>query len=87
LWGSFKYFITSTIFFMVGIVSPSPNSQLLGPLPADCPRVLIQNIRSYPTYLEALSSICNLRMHHAVVTRDPLNVGYTNTYNTRHSSY
>jgi hypothetical protein len=29
------------------------------------------NIRSYPPYLETVSSICNLRTRHAVVTRDP----------------
>jgi len=27
-----------------------------------CPRLLIQYIRSYPPYLEAVSSVCNLRM-------------------------
>jgi hypothetical protein len=34
----------------------------------------MQYIHSYPPYLEAFSSIRNLRMHHAVVTRDPLNM-------------
>jgi hypothetical protein len=33
-----------------------------------------QYIYSYHPYLEAFSSICNLRMGHAVVTRDPLNM-------------
>jgi hypothetical protein len=30
----------------------------------------------YPPYLEVISSIHNLRMHHAVVIRDPPNMGY-----------
>jgi hypothetical protein len=29
---------------------------------------------SYPPYLEAVSSIHNTKTHHAVVTRDPLNM-------------
>jgi hypothetical protein len=32
------------------------------------------SIRSYPPHLEAISSIHNLSMCHAVVTRDPLNL-------------
>jgi hypothetical protein len=39
-----------------------------------CPRLLIQHIRSYPPYLEAVSSIRNLRTRRAVVTVDPLNI-------------
>jgi hypothetical protein len=35
------------------------------------PRLLIQYIRSYPPYLEAVSSIRNLRACHVVMTRDP----------------
>jgi hypothetical protein len=38
-----------------------------------CLRLLIQYIHSYPPYLEAVSSICNLRTRHAMVT-DLLNV-------------
>jgi hypothetical protein len=38
--------------------------------PPSCPRLLIQYIRSYPPYLEAVSSIRKLRTRHAVVTRD-----------------
>jgi hypothetical protein len=37
------------------------------------PRLLIQYIRSYPSYLEAVCSIRNLRTRHEVVTGDPLN--------------
>jgi hypothetical protein len=39
----------------------------------DYPRLLIQYIRSYPSHMEAVFSILNLRTRHAVVTRDPLN--------------
>jgi hypothetical protein len=57
------------------VVSPPPNPQAGGPPPVVCPRLLIQYIRSYPPYLEAVSSIRNLRTRHAVVTRDPPNMG------------
>jgi hypothetical protein len=33
--------------------------------------MFIQYIRSYPQYLEALSSTRNLRTRHAMVTKDP----------------
>jgi hypothetical protein len=39
------------------------------------PRLLIQYIRSYPPYLETISSIRNLRTCHAVVTREDIDVG------------
>jgi hypothetical protein len=49
-----------------------PNNHQYGGLPpVGCLRLLIQYIRSYPPYLEAFSSISNLRMRHAIVTRDP----------------
>jgi hypothetical protein len=51
-------------------VSPTPNPQAGGPPLVGCPRLLIRYIRSYSTYLEAVSSIHNLRTRHAVVTRD-----------------
>jgi hypothetical protein len=53
------------------VVRPPPNPQAGGPPPVGCPRQLIQYIRCYPPYLEAVSSICNLRTRHAVVTGDP----------------
>jgi hypothetical protein len=53
------------------VVSPA-YPQAGGPPPVGCPLLLIQYIRSYPPYLEAVSSIHNLRMRQAVVTRDPL---------------
>jgi hypothetical protein len=51
-----------------------PNPQAEGPLLVGCPRLLIQYIRSYPPYLEAVFSIRNLRTRHALVTRDPPNM-------------
>jgi hypothetical protein len=56
-----------------------PDLQAGGPPLVGCPRLLNQYIYSYPPYLEAVSSIHNLRMRHAVVTRDPPNM---DTYNT-----
>jgi hypothetical protein len=60
------------------VFSPQPNPQAGEPTPVGCPRLLIHYIRSYPPYLEAVSSIRNLRTRHAVVTRDPLNMDYIN---------
>jgi hypothetical protein len=54
-----------------------PNLQAEEPQLIGCPQLLIQYIRSYPPYLEAISSIRNLRTLHAVVTRDPPNMGPT----------
>ncbi|KAJ4443747.1 hypothetical protein ANN_05525 [Periplaneta americana] len=48
-------------------LDPSPNPQAGEPLLIGCPRLLIQYIRSYPPYLEAVSSIRNLKTRHAVV--------------------
>jgi hypothetical protein len=58
-----------------GLLSPMPNPQAGGPPLVGCPRLLIQYIRSYPTYLGAVSFIRILRTRHAVVTRDPPNMG------------
>jgi hypothetical protein len=51
-----------------------PNPQAEGPPLVGSPRLFIQHIRSYPTYLEAISSIRNLRTRHVVVTSGLLNV-------------
>jgi hypothetical protein len=59
-----------------------PNPEAGGPPLFACPRLLIQYIRSYHPYLEAVSSICNLRMQHAVVTRDPSNMELADHYAT-----
>jgi hypothetical protein len=56
---------------------PPLNPQAGGPPPVGCPRLLIYYIRSYPQYLEAVSSIRNLRTRHAVVTGDSLNMEQT----------
>jgi hypothetical protein len=57
------------------VVSPPPNPLARGPPSVGSPRLLVRYIRSYPPYLEAVSSICNLRTRHAVMTRVPLKVG------------
>jgi hypothetical protein len=61
-----------TGFLRRGTVNP-PSDPQAGVTPlVGCPRLLIQYIRSYPPYMEAVSFIHNLRTRHAVVTRDPL---------------
>jgi hypothetical protein len=72
--GPFWHFVRNFFFLRWGVVRPTPNSQAGGPPLVGCLRLLIQYIRSYPPYLEAISSIRNLRTRHAVVTRDPLNM-------------
>jgi hypothetical protein len=66
-------FVTS-LFLRRGVVNLTPNPQAGGPPLVGCPRLLNQYIRSYPPYLEAVSSIRNLRTRHAMVTRDPPNM-------------
>jgi hypothetical protein len=51
-----------------------PNPKSGGPPLVGCSRLLIQYIRSYPPYLEAVSSVQNLRTRNAVVIWDPLNM-------------
>jgi hypothetical protein len=72
--GPCTYFTTNIMFYGGGVVSPLTNPQAEGPPSVSCPPLLIQYIRSYPPYLEAVSSIHNLRTCHVVVTRDPLNM-------------
>jgi hypothetical protein len=55
-----------------------PNHQARGQSLAGCPRLLVQYIRSYPPYSEAVSSIRNLETRHTVVTRDPPDMGHNN---------
>jgi hypothetical protein len=43
-----------------------PNPHARGPPLVGCPRLLVQYIRSYPPYLEAVSSIRNLGTRHAI---------------------
>jgi hypothetical protein len=68
--------VVTSLFLRWGVLSPTPNSQAGGPPLVGCPRLLILYILSYLPYLEAVSSICNLRTRHAVVTRDPPNTVY-----------
>jgi hypothetical protein len=72
--------------FSLGVVSPTPSPQAGGPPPARCLRLLIQYILTFPPYLEAVSFISNLRMHHAVVTGDPLNMVHVYLINLCFSS-
>jgi hypothetical protein len=58
-----------------GIVNPMANPQAGVPPLIGCPRLLIQYNRSCPPYMEAVSSIRNLRTRCILVTRDPLNMG------------
>jgi hypothetical protein len=51
-----------------------PNPPAGGPSLIGCPRLLIQYIRGYSPYLEAVSYIRNLSTRHAVLTRDPPNM-------------
>jgi hypothetical protein len=57
-----------SLFSRRGIVSPTPNPQAGGPPFAVCPRLLIHYFRTYPPYLEGVSSIRNLRTRRAVMT-------------------
>jgi hypothetical protein len=59
------------IFYGEELLAPRPAPKLEDHPLVCFPQQLIQYIRSYPPYLEAVSSICNLRTCHAMVTRDP----------------
>jgi hypothetical protein len=58
-----------------GIGSLTPNPQAGGTTFLGCPQLHIQYILIYHPYLEALLSIRSLRSRHAVVKRDPHNMG------------
>jgi hypothetical protein len=62
------------IFYDEELLAPRP-TQAEGPPFFLCQRLFIQYIRTYPPYLEDVSSIRNLRTRHAVVTWDPPNMG------------
>jgi hypothetical protein len=55
-------------FLRWGILSPSSNPQAGRPPFVCCPWLVIQYVCSYPPYLEAVSSIRNMRRRHAVMT-------------------
>jgi hypothetical protein len=59
---------------MAVVATLTLNPQFGRPPLVGCPRLLIQYIRSNPPYLEAVSSIRNLRTRHAVMARDALNM-------------
>jgi len=59
----------------VRVVSPLPNSPAGESPLVGCLKLLIQPIFSYPPCLKVISSTHILSILHAVLTRDPLNVG------------
>jgi hypothetical protein len=73
-----SYFVTS-LFFWWGAVIPMPNLQAGGPSFVDCPWLLIQFIHTYSPYLEAISSIHNLKMCHVMVKEIPSNMDHIPT--------
>jgi hypothetical protein len=78
--GPLWHFVKS-LFLRREVVSPTPKPQLGGPSFFGCPRLRIQYSRGYLPYLEAVSSIRNLRTRHAVVRKGPRNmVLYTRVY-------
>jgi hypothetical protein len=63
------------MFHVERLIAPRPTPKLEGH-PLSAVRDYLFNIFAVtPPYLESLSSIRNLRTRHAVVTRDPLNMG------------
>jgi hypothetical protein len=66
---SFSYVVPKNLseagFLRWGVLSPTPNLQAGEPSLVGRPLLLIQCIRSYPAYLEAVSSIRNLRTRRA----------------------
>jgi hypothetical protein len=72
------------MFFFIqwGVVISTPNRHSGGSSIVVYPRLLTQYIRSYPPYLEVVSSIRNPRTRQAVVTKDPLNMVCVNTTST-----
>jgi hypothetical protein len=60
--------IRNKLIFYGEEFAPRPTPQAGGPPLVGCPRLLIQYIRSYPPYLEGVSSIRNLRTRPVVVT-------------------
>jgi hypothetical protein len=79
-------FSNKLILYGEELLAPTPKPQAGWPPLVGCPQLLIQYIRSYPPYLEAVSSIHNLRTHHAVVTRDPPNMAHVITHSQYHST-
>jgi hypothetical protein len=53
-------------------------------LSADCQRLFLQYIGSYPPYSQVVSSVRILRMRHAMATREPIDI---DLFDTKTSSY
>jgi hypothetical protein len=70
---------------MVRSCYPHAQPQAGGSPLVGCPRLLILYIRSFPPKLEGISSIRNLRMCHAVVTRGPPNMAFILTRTLIHT--
>jgi hypothetical protein len=68
-------FCNKLIFHGEELLAPRPTLKARGPPLVGWLRLLIQYNCSYPPYLDGVSSIRNLRTSHAVVTRDPQNMG------------
>jgi hypothetical protein len=58
------------------LLTPQSNRQTGGLPLLGYARLLIKCIRSYLSYLEVISSICNLRTRHNLITIDPFNVEF-----------
>lgn len=55
---------------------PNPKPWPRGPPFVYCPLLLTHYIHSYPPHLEIISTVCNLKTHHAMLTRDILNMPF-----------
>jgi hypothetical protein len=75
-------FWNKLIFYGEQLLAPRPTLKLEDDPLVGCPQLLIQYIHSYPPHLEAVSSIRNLRMCHAMVTRDPPNMEVLVTFDS-----
>jgi hypothetical protein len=71
--GPLWHFVTNC-FLRWGVVSPRLTSTV-DDHPLSAVRHCLFNIWGYPPYLEAVSSIRNLRTHHAMVTKRPTQHG------------
>jgi hypothetical protein len=67
-------FRNKLIFFVEEFLAPRPTPSLEDHPVVGSLRLLIQYIRNYSPYLQAVFSIRNLRVRHAAVTRDTLNM-------------
>jgi hypothetical protein len=62
------------IFLRWDVAALMPTQPASGGAPlVVCPRLFIQYIPTYPTYLETVSFTRKLKSRHALVTKEPLN--------------